>query len=171
MKYLMWLLNAAIFFVLFAFALNNQHPASVKWFFGVEWQAPMVFIVLAAFALGCATGVLAMVPALKERGGAFQSWLLEYFVPSAGTQVQDYLSEFSRQTTNLTLIGGVVLIITAVLLLRTIDISLNGAPRLLSRSFQRQTPPLPSSGRCCRRTCHSLSSGSRQIAASGPGRA
>src|SRR5690606_5258639 len=69
--------------------------------------------------------VLAMVPALKERGGTFQNWLLEYFVPSAGTQVQDYLSEFSRQTTNLTLIGGVVLIITAVLLLRTIEQTMN----------------------------------------------
>ena len=69
--------------------------------------------------------VLAMVPTLKERGGTFQNWLLEYFVPSAGTQVQDYLSEFSRQTTNLTLIGGVVLIITAVLLLRTIEHTMN----------------------------------------------
>jgi putative membrane protein len=62
MKYLTWLLKAAIFFTLFAFALNNQHEASVRWFFGYAWQAPMVFVVLAAFALGCAFGVLAMVP-------------------------------------------------------------------------------------------------------------
>ena len=57
-----WLFRAAIFFTLFAFALNNQQDASVHWFFGHEWRAPMVFIVLAAFALGCAFGVLAMVP-------------------------------------------------------------------------------------------------------------
>ncbi|MCK0538313.1 YihY family inner membrane protein [Alcanivorax quisquiliarum] len=69
--------------------------------------------------------VLAMVPALKERGSVFQDWLLEYFVPSAGNQVQDYLHEFSRQTTNLTLIGGLVLVITAVLLLRTIEHTMN----------------------------------------------
>ena len=62
MRILVWLLRAAIFFALFAFALNNQHEASVKWFFGYEWRAPMVFVVLAAFALGCAFGVLAMVP-------------------------------------------------------------------------------------------------------------
>ncbi|KNZ32990.1 MAG: hypothetical protein AD742_08420 [Methylibium sp. NZG] len=62
MRILVWLFRAAIFFTLFAFALNNQHDAGVSWFFGQEWRAPMVFIVLAAFALGCAFGVLAMVP-------------------------------------------------------------------------------------------------------------
>ena len=62
MRYLVWLIRAFIFFTLFAFALNNQQPAAVRWFFGVESQAPMVFIVLAAFAAGCVVGVLAMVP-------------------------------------------------------------------------------------------------------------
>ncbi|WP_280152414.1 LapA family protein [Piscinibacter sp. XHJ-5] len=62
MRLFVWLFRAFIFFALFAFALNNQHDASVKWFFGHEWRAPMVFIVLAAFGLGCAFGVFAMVP-------------------------------------------------------------------------------------------------------------
>jgi uncharacterized integral membrane protein len=62
MRFFVWLVRAFIFFALFAFALNNQHDASVKWFFGQEWRAPMVFIVLAAFGLGCAFGVFAMVP-------------------------------------------------------------------------------------------------------------
>ena len=62
MQILVWLVRAFIFFALFAFALNNQHDASVHWFFGRNWSAPMVFIVLAAFALGCAFGVFAMVP-------------------------------------------------------------------------------------------------------------
>ena len=55
-------MRAAVFFVLFAFALNNQDDATIKWFFGREWRAPMVFIVLAAFALGCALGIAAMLP-------------------------------------------------------------------------------------------------------------
>jgi uncharacterized integral membrane protein len=59
---LVWLVRATIFFTLFAFALNNQQESGVRWFFGQEWRAPMVFIVLAAFALGCAFGVFAMVP-------------------------------------------------------------------------------------------------------------
>jgi lipopolysaccharide assembly protein A len=62
MRIFVWLVRAAIFFTLFAFALNNQQEAGIRWFFGQEWRAPMVFIVLAAFALGCAFGVFAMVP-------------------------------------------------------------------------------------------------------------
>jgi len=62
MRIFVWLVRAAIFFTLFAFALNNLEPATVKWFSGYEWRAPMVFIVLAAFGLGCAFGIFAMVP-------------------------------------------------------------------------------------------------------------
>lgn len=62
MKYLTWLLKAAIFFTLFAFALNNQHVVTVHFFFGTQWQAPLVMVVLAAFALGLAIGALGMVP-------------------------------------------------------------------------------------------------------------
>ncbi|UJB63407.1 DUF1049 domain-containing protein [Acidovorax sp. YS12] len=62
MKYLLWLLKAAIFFTLFAFALNNQQDASVHFFFGTQWRAPMVLVVLSAFALGVVVGVLGMVP-------------------------------------------------------------------------------------------------------------
>jgi lipopolysaccharide assembly protein A len=62
MRVIVWLFRAFIFFTLFAFALNNQQAAIVRWFFGVEWHAPMVMIVLVAFAGGCAIGVLAMLP-------------------------------------------------------------------------------------------------------------
>ena len=66
MKHLMWLLEwilkAAIFFTLFAFALNNQQDAVLHFFFGTEWRAPMVLVVLTAFAAGVAVGVLGMVP-------------------------------------------------------------------------------------------------------------
>jgi uncharacterized integral membrane protein len=62
MRILVWLFRAFVFFALFAFALNNQQESAVRWFFGYEWRAPMVIIVLTAFAGGCAFGVLAMVP-------------------------------------------------------------------------------------------------------------
>jgi uncharacterized integral membrane protein len=62
MRALVWLVRAFVFFALFAFALNNQQEAAVRWFFGFEWRAPMVIVVLAAFAAGCAFGVVAMVP-------------------------------------------------------------------------------------------------------------
>ncbi len=62
MKYVLWLLKAAIFFTLFAFALNNQQVVSVNFFFGTLWQAPLVLVVLAAFSAGLALGVLVMMP-------------------------------------------------------------------------------------------------------------
>ena len=62
MKYLMWLLRAAIFFILFSFALNNQQTVAVNFFFGTLWKSPLVLVVLAAFTLGLALGVLVMMP-------------------------------------------------------------------------------------------------------------
>jgi lipopolysaccharide assembly protein A len=62
LKYLVWLLKAAIFFTLFAFALNNQHEVTVHFFFGTRWSAPLVLVVLAAFACGLVLGALFMVP-------------------------------------------------------------------------------------------------------------
>lgn len=58
----MWLLKAAIFFSLFAFALNNQQVVAVNFFFGTVWRAPLVLVVLAVFAGGLGTGVLVMMP-------------------------------------------------------------------------------------------------------------
>jgi uncharacterized integral membrane protein len=66
MKHIAWLfkwtLKAAIFFTLFSFALNNQHDATVRFFFGQQWTAPLVLVVLSAFAAGLVVGVLGMVP-------------------------------------------------------------------------------------------------------------
>jgi len=62
MKYMLRLLWAAIFFALFAFALNNQQDTSVHFFFGTVWHAPLVLVVLAAFAIGLVLGALGMVP-------------------------------------------------------------------------------------------------------------
>ncbi len=78
MKQLLWLLkwlfNAAIFFTLFAFALNNQQDAAVNFFFGTQWRSPMVLIVLTAFAAGLVVGFLAMVPRWwKQRKAAARS--------------------------------------------------------------------------------------------------
>ena len=62
MRLFVWLFRAFLLFTLFAFALNNLQAVTVRWFFGVEWHAPLVIVVLAAFAAGSALGVLAMVP-------------------------------------------------------------------------------------------------------------
>ena len=86
MKYLTWLLKAAIFFTLFAFALNNQQDATVHFFFGTQWRAPMVLVVLAAFALGLAIGALGMVPRWwKHRVAAHRSHAARALAPAPVT--------------------------------------------------------------------------------------
>ncbi len=59
---LKWILKAAIFFTLFAFALNNQQEITVHFFFGTEWKTSLVIVVLAVFACGLMVGILGMVP-------------------------------------------------------------------------------------------------------------
>ena len=68
----MWLLKAAIFFTLFAFALNNQQKVSVHFFFGTLWQAPLVLVVLLTFACGLAMGILVMMPRWWKKRNATQ---------------------------------------------------------------------------------------------------
>ena len=84
MKYIAWLLKAAIFFTLFAFALNNQQDATVHFFFGTQWTAPLVLVVLAAFAAGLAVGALGMVPRWWKHRKAAR-------VPAADTHVHSTL--------------------------------------------------------------------------------
>ena len=64
MRILLWLVRALLFFALFAFALNNQHEAVLKGFFGFEWRAPMVIVVLVSFAAGAALAIAALAPRL-----------------------------------------------------------------------------------------------------------
>jgi len=58
----MWLLHAALFFALFAFALNNQEPVTLRLFFGVAWQAPLVLVLLGVLVIGVFLGVIVMLP-------------------------------------------------------------------------------------------------------------
>ena len=62
MKYLMWLLNAAIFILLFVFALNNQAAITVHLLFGAQWQVPLVLALFIALLLGVCLGVVVMLP-------------------------------------------------------------------------------------------------------------
>lgn len=62
MKYIAWLLKAAVFFTVFAFALNNQSPVRVHFFFGTFWDAPLVLVVLTTLVIGVVLGIAVMVP-------------------------------------------------------------------------------------------------------------
>lgn len=95
MKYLTWLLKAAIFFTLFAFALNNQHEVAVYFFFGTVWKAPLVLVVLAVFACGLALGVLVMTPRWWKKHRTLPSGALNAHNNAAAP------SQLATQTDNL----------------------------------------------------------------------
>jgi uncharacterized integral membrane protein len=61
MRYLNWLLRAALFIVLLGFAVKNDQPVTLRYFFGYEWQSSLVIVLLIFFAAGTAIGVLAML--------------------------------------------------------------------------------------------------------------
>ncbi len=64
MRILMWILRLLLFFLLFGFAVKNDQLVTLNFFFGSEWQMPLVFVILAAFAAGAVLGVTATFASL-----------------------------------------------------------------------------------------------------------
>ena len=60
MRYFDWALRIVLFIVLLGFAVKNDQPVTLRYFFGYEWQSSLVIVLLIFFAAGAAVGVLAM---------------------------------------------------------------------------------------------------------------
>ncbi len=88
----MWLLKAAIFFTLLAFALNNLQTVTVYFFFGTLWQAPLVLVVLATFACGLALGVFVKMPRWWKNRKAAHHGPSGSFASDTSTTVSDKTS-------------------------------------------------------------------------------
>jgi uncharacterized integral membrane protein len=54
-----WIVFGAIFLVLVLVALQNADVVTVRFFDLWSWEAPLIFVVLVAFALGVGFGLLA----------------------------------------------------------------------------------------------------------------
>lgn len=65
------------------------------------------------------------VPAFQGLEENIQAFLFENLMPDTNSEIQDYLSDFSRQAKNLTGFGIAFLVITAVLMLRNIEKAFN----------------------------------------------
>jgi len=59
MRTVIWIIRLVLFFLLFGFAVKNDHLANLRFFFGAEWQLPLVFIIVISFAAGALLGVSA----------------------------------------------------------------------------------------------------------------
>ena len=60
MRFLTWAIRFALFVVLLAFAAKNTDPVTLRFYFDLAWQAPLVALLLAFFAAGAVLGVVAM---------------------------------------------------------------------------------------------------------------
>jgi lipopolysaccharide assembly protein A len=60
MRVLTWAIRFALFVVLLAFAAKNTDPVTLRFYFDLAWQAPLVALLLAFFAAGAVLGLVAM---------------------------------------------------------------------------------------------------------------
>ncbi|HEY6095558.1 MAG TPA: LapA family protein [Gallionellaceae bacterium] len=67
MKYLLWLLRAILFLALLGFAVKNDEPVVLRYFFGYEWHSSLIVVLLLFFALGVAIGMLAVLGTLLRQ--------------------------------------------------------------------------------------------------------
>lgn len=69
--------------------------------------------------------LLHAIPEMQSNGQAIQDWLFSYLLPSADANIQHYLQSFATQAAHLTGIGILFLVVTSVLMLRTIEGTMN----------------------------------------------
>ena len=55
-----WAIRIALFVLLLAFAARNTELVTLRFYFDLAWQAPLVALLLAFFAAGAVLGLIAM---------------------------------------------------------------------------------------------------------------
>jgi membrane protein len=77
--------------------------------------------------------LFAAFPAFQDLGMRVQDLLLEHLLPSSGREIEAYLEEFAVHARNLTWVGAVMLVVTAILMLREVERNFNriwGVPEM-----------------------------------------
>ena len=59
MRYVILILKFTLFVLVLALAVKNTDLVTVRYYFGGEWQAPLVFVLMVAFCAGIAAGLIA----------------------------------------------------------------------------------------------------------------
>lgn len=70
-------------------------------------------------------GVISIFPVFSEWAGQLQHFVFSNFVPAAGETIRNYMETFLASVSGLTLLGTVVLIVTALLLMFRIEVAFN----------------------------------------------
>lgn len=72
-----------------------------------------------------AFAILSVFPVFEEWMATIQTFIYRHFVPASGDTVQYYLQQFSQKSAQLTAIGLLFLIVTALMLMETIEYTFN----------------------------------------------
>ena len=67
MRLVTWAIRLVVFVLLIAFAAKNVEPVTLRFYFDLALQAPLVVLLLAFFAVGALFGVLALVGTLLRQ--------------------------------------------------------------------------------------------------------
>ena len=67
MKALTWAVRLVVFVLLLAFAAKNVEPVTLRFYFDLALQAPLVLILFGFFAAGALFGILALLSALLRQ--------------------------------------------------------------------------------------------------------
>ena len=67
MRYVLWALKAVVFLAVVSFAARNVDPVTVRYYLGAQWQAPLIFVLLVAFCIGAAAGIVACLGRLYRQ--------------------------------------------------------------------------------------------------------
>jgi lipopolysaccharide assembly protein A len=69
MKTLFWIVKLLLFFVAITFAMKNTDATTVRYYMGLQWQAPLIVVILLVFGLGAIAGVLASLAHIMRLRG------------------------------------------------------------------------------------------------------
>ena len=64
MRVLTWVIRLVIFLFLLAFAARNTDPVTLRFYFDLAWQVPLVLLLFAFFVVGMLLGIAAVLGVL-----------------------------------------------------------------------------------------------------------
>jgi uncharacterized integral membrane protein len=64
MRFVTWTVRLLVFLFLLAFAAKNTDPVTLRFYFELGWQAPLIVLLLVFFAAGTAFGLVAALATL-----------------------------------------------------------------------------------------------------------
>ncbi|MGH8706231.1 MAG: lipopolysaccharide assembly protein LapA domain-containing protein [Burkholderiales bacterium] len=67
MRIVTWAIRLILFILLLAFAAKNTDPVTLRFYFDLAWQAPLVALLLAFFVAGAIVGVAAALTTLLRQ--------------------------------------------------------------------------------------------------------